>query len=206
MAIDSTLLRSTPVSQVAAGLGLTTTDGGPGQGNYLLGQLQPELALRAVGVPQVGRGIDAPLRFQLGGDGTGTLRFRSEDYDLLVGGIAERAFSPVYQDGQVVDVLRRTASSPPSGRLALLRKARSGPRRAGTGSAGWTPEDSGSTPTSPLARREPPDARRTFGHPLPTRPMADHATTTDTETTPATGRTREERAASRRPPRRRSAA
>ncbi len=81
MAVDSTLLRFNPVSQVAAGLGFTTIDGGPGQGNYLLFQLQPELNLRAVGIPQVGLGIDAPLRFQVGGDSTGTLRFRSEDYD-----------------------------------------------------------------------------------------------------------------------------
>ena len=81
MAIDSTLLRFNPVSQVAAGLGFTTIDGGPGQGTFLLLQLQPELTLRAVGIPQVGLGIDAPLRVQLGGDSTGTLRFRREDYD-----------------------------------------------------------------------------------------------------------------------------
>ena len=80
-AIDETLLRFNPVSRLAAGLGFTTIDGGAGQGNYLLFSFQPEFDLRAAGVPEVGVGIDAPLRFQLGGDSTATLRFRSEDYD-----------------------------------------------------------------------------------------------------------------------------
>ncbi len=80
-AIDETLLRFNPVSQLAAGLGFSTIDGGAGQGNYLLFQIQPEFDLRAAGIPEVGLGIDAPLRFQVGGDSTGTLRFRSEDYD-----------------------------------------------------------------------------------------------------------------------------
>ena len=83
MAIDSTLLRFNPVSQLAAGLGFTTIDGGSEPGQFLLLQLQPELNLRAVGIPQVGLGIDAPLRFQVGGgtDSTGAFRFRGEDYD-----------------------------------------------------------------------------------------------------------------------------
>lgn len=80
-AIGETLLRFNPVSQLAAGLGFTTIDGGAGQGTYLLLQVQPEVDLRAAGAPEVGLGIDAPLRSQLGGDSTATLRFRSEDYD-----------------------------------------------------------------------------------------------------------------------------
>ena len=83
MAIDSTLLRFNPVSQLAAGLGFTTIDGGAEEGQFVLIQLQPELDLRAFGAPQVGLGIDAPLRFQIGGgaDSTGAFRFRGEDYD-----------------------------------------------------------------------------------------------------------------------------
>lgn len=81
--LDSTLLRFNPVSRLAAGLGFTAIDGGEGQGEFLLLQLQPEFDLGAIGAPQLGFGIDAPLRFQLaGGDSTrSALSFRKEDYD-----------------------------------------------------------------------------------------------------------------------------
>ena len=83
MATDSTQLRFDPVSQLAAGLGFTTIDGGDETGQFLLLQIRPEFDLRAVGVPQVGLGIDVPLRFQLSGgdDSTSAFRFRDEDYD-----------------------------------------------------------------------------------------------------------------------------
>ncbi len=82
-ALDSTLLRFNPVSRLAAGLGFTTIKGGPEQGDFLLLQLQPEFDLGAIGAPQLGLGIDAPLRFQLaGGDTTrSALSFRGEDYN-----------------------------------------------------------------------------------------------------------------------------
>ena len=83
MALDSTLLRFSPVSRLAAGLGFTTIDGGDEAGQFLLLQFQPEVDLGAVGLPDVGFGIDVPLRFQLSGgdDSTSAFRFRDEDYD-----------------------------------------------------------------------------------------------------------------------------
>ena len=83
MAVDSTLLRFNPVSRLAAGLGFTTIDGGTEQGQFLLLQFQPEVNLRAVGIPQVGFGLDAALRFQISGgdDSTSAFRFRDEDYN-----------------------------------------------------------------------------------------------------------------------------
>lgn len=82
-AVDSTLLAFEPVSQIAAGFGLSTINGGGGEGQFLMLQLQPELSLASVGLPQLGIGLDAPLRFQIaGGDSAATaLRFRREDYD-----------------------------------------------------------------------------------------------------------------------------
>jgi hypothetical protein len=82
-AVDSLIQRFNPVSQLAAGLGFATINGGEAEGQYLMLQLRPEFDLAAVGAPQLGIGIDAPLRFQLGGgDSTASaLRFRSEDYD-----------------------------------------------------------------------------------------------------------------------------
>lgn len=71
-----------PVSQISAGLGLTTIDGGDEDGEFLLLGLDPEFDLGAIGVPQVGMGLSAGLRFQVGGgeDGSG-FSFRQEDYD-----------------------------------------------------------------------------------------------------------------------------
>lgn len=82
-AVDSLVQRFNPVSQVAAGLGFATINGGEAEGQYLMLQLRPEFDLGAVGVPQLGIGLDAPLRFQVaGGDSSAsTFRFRSEDYD-----------------------------------------------------------------------------------------------------------------------------
>jgi|GEM_PF-5665035 len=82
-AVDSLIQRFNPVSQVAAGLGFTTISGGEAEGQYLMLQLRPEFDLGAVGIPQLGIGIDAPLRFQVaGGDSSASaFRFRSEDYD-----------------------------------------------------------------------------------------------------------------------------
>lgn len=81
--VDSLLLRFSPVSRLAAGVGFAAISGGTADGQFLMLQLQPEFDLGAVGVPQLGIGFDAPLRFQLaGGDSAATaLRFRREDYD-----------------------------------------------------------------------------------------------------------------------------
>ena len=71
-----------PVSQLSAGLGLTSIDGGDDDGEFFLLDLSPEFNLAPLGLRQVGLGLDAPLRFQVGGgeDGSG-FQFRSEDYD-----------------------------------------------------------------------------------------------------------------------------
>ncbi len=82
-AVDSLIQRFNPVSQLAAGIGFATINGGEAEGQYLMLQLRPEFDLGAVGVPQLGIGLDAPLRFQVaGGDSSASaFRFRSEDYD-----------------------------------------------------------------------------------------------------------------------------
>ncbi|CAN5632878.1 hypothetical protein BH23BAC4_BH23BAC4_10430 [soil metagenome] len=79
--IDTLGVAFNPVNLLAGGLGITNIRGGQGEGDFLLMTLQPELDLRALGVPDLGIGIFAPLRYQIGGGDGETSGFRTEDYD-----------------------------------------------------------------------------------------------------------------------------